>query len=99
MSYHRNPKPRRLTDEQEAEYARTEAILYRARIIERGVAVLLNQDPCDTETAIASEALAEAVRMREEAQEVRSSIRRAEMQADMEAQKRSKPRQSMEPKK
>ncbi len=73
--------PRKLSDQQEAEYLRTEQELYRARIIERGVAVLLNESPCDTEVAIAAEMLLQSVKIRTEAQTIRADMRRVEMNA------------------
>ena len=79
----RNPKGRKFTEEQEAEYVRTEAVMTRARIIERGVASVLNSGEYANanEVGVCATMIAESVAMRTEAESIRSAIRKAEEEA------------------
>jgi hypothetical protein len=78
----RNLKPKHFTPEQEAAFLKTEAIMTRARIMERGVANYLNTGDyaCSAEIAVAAEMLAESNAMRIAAEELRAKIRRIEME-------------------
>ena len=77
----RNPK--HFTAEQEAAFLKAEAIMTRARIMERGVANYLNT--CDyassSEIAVAAKMLSESNAMRIEAEQLRTEIRQVEMRA------------------
>ncbi len=91
----RNPKLRDLTPEQEAEYERTERMLYRADIYERGVAAILSREggeyACSRAIGEASRILAGAVEIREEAEKIRAELRKIESEANPVPAKR-KPR-------
>lgn len=63
----RNPKGKSLTPRQEKALELGEAARMKARIIELGVAVFLNEEDYRTGTVAASVMLLEAVRLREEA--------------------------------
>ena len=80
----RNPRGAKFTDEQEAEYVRTEAIMTRARIIERGVASVLNSGEYANanEVGVCATMIAESVALRTEAESIRASIRKAEREAN-----------------
>jgi hypothetical protein len=78
----RNPKPR-FTDEQEAELSRTEAIMTRARIMERGVANLLNNGEYASagDIEVCAIVLTESVNLRIECETQRAAIRKADREA------------------
>ena len=78
----RNPKPKHFTAEQEAAFLKHEAIMTRARIMERGVANYLNTGDyaSSSEIAVAAEMLAESNAMRIAAEELHAKIRRIEME-------------------
>lgn len=86
----RNPMGAKFTDEQEAEYLRTEAVMTRARIIERGVASVLNSGEYanSNEVNVCATMIAESVAMRIEAESIRAAIRKAEMEANPRPAKR-----------
>ena len=80
----RNPRAAKFTAEQEAEYVRTEAVITRARIIERGVASILNSGEYanSNEIGVAATMLTESVALRIEAEGIREAIRKAEREAN-----------------
>ena len=78
----RNPK--HFTAEQEAAFLKAEAIMTRARIMERGVANYLdtgNYYASSSEIAVAAKMLSESNAMRIEAEQLRTEIRQVEMRA------------------
>lgn len=80
----RNPRGVKFTAEQEAEYVRTEAVITRARIIERGVASILNTGEYanSNEIGVAATMLNESVKLRMKAEGTREAIRKAEREAN-----------------
>jgi hypothetical protein len=74
----------KFTEEQEAEFTRTEAVMTRARIIERGVASVLNSGEYANanEVGVCATMIAESVALRVEAEGIRESIRKAEREAN-----------------
>ena len=79
----RNPRGPKFTDKQEAEYVRTEAVMIRARIIECGVASILNNGEYanSNEIGVAAKMLTESVALRVDAEGIREAIRKAEREA------------------
>jgi len=86
----RNPRGAKFTDEQEAEYIRTEAVMTRARIIERGVASVLNSGEYANanEVGVCATMIAESVALRVEAEGIREAIRKAERESNPRPPKR-----------
>jgi len=80
----RNPKVRKFTDEQEAALVRTEAFMTRARIMERGVAAILNNGDyaSASEIEIAADVLTQSVKLRIECETERAAIRKASAEAN-----------------
>ena len=88
----RNPKHNPMSAAEEAEYERYEAALARARIMELGVAAMLDKTHGEylstIESAEASRVLADAVAIRAGAQTGRAAIRAAAEKRDAAAPKR-----------
>ncbi len=85
----RNPKVAKFTDEQEAELSQTEAIMTRSRIIERGVAAILNVADYFSagDIEVAATMLNESVALRKDAETRRAEIRRIELEANPQRSK------------
>jgi len=95
----RHPKPRRLTDEQEAELWRTETLMTRARIMERGCAAILNNGEyaASDEIAECAAVLTEAVNLRIECETRRAAISKTELEAYPHPPKRYKGKVTVRP--
>ncbi len=80
----RYPKGIPITPEMEAEYERAERLFTRARIIERGVATVLNTGDYLNlnELREAADVFTSAIGMRENAEIIRAAIRKAEQEAN-----------------
>ena len=78
-----NPKFGRFTQEQEAALTQTELMMARCRIIERGVAAILNTGEYASASEIeeAAKALTESVAIRIQCETERAAIRRAEAES------------------
>ena len=76
----RNPRAAKFTEEQEAALAKTEALMTRARIMERGVAAILNNGDyaSASEIEVAADVLSASVKLRIECETERAAIRQLE---------------------
>jgi len=79
----RSQKPKYFTPDQESAFLKTESIMTRSRIIERGIANYLNcgDHATSAEIAVATEMLAESNTLRIKAEKLRADIRRVEMES------------------
>jgi hypothetical protein len=95
----RIPRGPKFTDEQEAELSRTEAIMTRARIMERGCAAMLNTaDYCSAgDIEVCAAVLTESVALRIDCETRRAAIRKIEMEANPRPKHRAKVRVNPNP--